>query len=38
MSIERILRNASFAIASAVIILGLGYTIEVLPVLSALGR
>jgi hypothetical protein len=35
MSIERVLRNASFALASAAIILGLGYTIEVLPLVSA---
>lgn len=38
MCIERLLRNASFALASAAILLGLGYTIEVLPVVSALAR
>lgn len=35
MCIERIIRNAGFALASAAIILVLGYTIEVLPVVSA---
>jgi hypothetical protein len=38
MCIERIFRNAGFALASAAIILGLGYTIEVLPMVSALAR
>jgi hypothetical protein len=38
MCIERILRNASFALATAAIILGVGYTIEVLPMVSALAR
>ena len=38
MCVERILRNGSFVLATAAIILGLGYTIEVLPVLSALGQ
>jgi hypothetical protein len=35
LSIERVIRNAGFALASAAIILVLGYTIEVLPVVSA---
>lgn len=38
MCIERFIRNAGFALATAAIILGLGYTIEVLPVVSALAR
>jgi hypothetical protein len=38
MCIERILRNGSFALASAAILLGLGYTLEVLPVVSSLVR
>mgnify|MGYP003580743419 FL=1 len=38
MCIERILRNASFAAGTAAIILGVGYTIEVLPMVSALGQ
>jgi hypothetical protein len=38
MCIERILRNISFALASAAIVLGLGYTIEVLPLVSVLAR
>jgi hypothetical protein len=35
MCIERIIRNAGFALASAAILLVLGYTIEVLPMVSA---
>jgi hypothetical protein len=35
MSIERVFRNAGFALASAAILFVLGYTIEVLPVVSA---
>jgi hypothetical protein len=38
MCIERLFRNASFVLATAAIILGVGYTIEVLPLVSALGR
>jgi hypothetical protein len=38
MCIERIIRNTGFALASATIILVLGYTIEVLPVVSALAH
>jgi hypothetical protein len=38
MCIERIIRNAGFALATAAIILGVGYTIEVLPLVNALAR
>lgn len=32
IELDRLLRNAGFALASAAILLGIGYTIEVLPV------
>jgi hypothetical protein len=38
MCIEKVVRNAGFALASAAIILGVGYTIEVLPLVSALAH
>jgi hypothetical protein len=38
MSIERVARNFGFAVASLVIVLVGGYTIEVLPLVSALAQ
>lgn len=38
MCIERIARNAGFALAAFAVVIGVGYTLEYLPVLSALAR
>jgi hypothetical protein len=38
MSIERIARNAGFALAAAAIVFALGFTIEYQPVINALAR
>jgi hypothetical protein len=38
MCIEKIVRNIGFALAAAVIVVGLGATIEYQPVLNALAR
>jgi hypothetical protein len=38
MSIERIVRNAGFALASFAIVAGVGYTLEYLPLVSGLAR
>jgi hypothetical protein len=38
MSIERIARNAGFALAAVVIVFALGFTIEYQPVINALAR
>jgi len=38
MCIERFVRNAGFALASFAIVLGVGYTLEYLPLVNALAR
>jgi hypothetical protein len=38
MCIERFVRNAGFAIASFAIVVGVGYTLEYLPVINLLAR
>jgi adenine/guanine phosphoribosyltransferase-like PRPP-binding protein len=38
MSIERLARNAGFAIAAAAIVFALGFTIEFQPVINALAH
>jgi hypothetical protein len=38
MCIERIVRNAGFAIAAAAIVFALGFTIEYQPVINALAH
>jgi hypothetical protein len=38
MYIERIVRNAGFALASFAIVVGVGYTLEYLPVVNLLAR
>jgi hypothetical protein len=38
MYIERFVRNAGFALASFAIVVGVGYTLEYLPVLNVLAR
>ena len=38
MCIERIVRNAGFAIAAVAIVMALGFTIEYQPVINALAR
>ena len=38
MSIERVVRNFGFAVASLAVVLVGGYTIEVLPLVSALAQ
>ena len=38
MCIERIVRNAGFALAAFVVVIGVGYTLEYLPVVNALAH
>jgi hypothetical protein len=38
MCIDRFFRNAGFALASFAIVVGVGYTLEYLPVLNVLAR
>lgn len=38
MCIERFVRNAGFALASFAIVIGVGYTLEYLPVVNLLAR
>jgi hypothetical protein len=38
MSIERLVRNAGFALAAVAIVMALGLTIEYQPVINALAR
>ena len=38
MSVERLVRNAGFALAAVAIVMALGLTIEYQPVINALAR